>query len=172
MQDLVRTGILKITKIHGEANPADVFTKFIKLEVLRRHLQRIGLVSSRDDHDGHPREAREIYPKSELIPDQVFKITGQWRKQSINPRLAKPTALQSIMQIRSIMAQETSQPFQCSAAFSALELRQPQSSTERSHVSQRAAIMPESDDEWTGIQAEIRMDPSESPPPSEGTKLR
>ena len=74
MQDLVRTGILKITKINGEQNPADAFTKFVKFEVLRRRLQRIGLVIARDDHDMDARNARiSPLPRFELIPDGVSR---------------------------------------------------------------------------------------------------
>ena len=43
MQDLVLQGLVKIKKVPGEQNPPDIFTKHVKLEVLRRHLHRVGL---------------------------------------------------------------------------------------------------------------------------------
>ena len=44
----VRAGVIKITKVKGELNPADVFTKFVYVDVLRRHIRRIGLVTTNE----------------------------------------------------------------------------------------------------------------------------
>ena len=49
IQDLIESGIVKLHKIHGERNPSDVFTKFVKLEVLLRHLKAIGLFNRMED---------------------------------------------------------------------------------------------------------------------------
>ena len=46
MQDLVQSGIPKITKISGDANPLNIWTNFPQVDLLRRHLQRIGIVAS------------------------------------------------------------------------------------------------------------------------------
>ena len=48
MQDLIRSNIVKLKKVPGDLNPADVLTKHVKLDVLRRHLQRVGLHAARD----------------------------------------------------------------------------------------------------------------------------
>ena len=64
MQDLVRCGIVQLTKIAGDSNPADIFTKFVKLDVLRRHLQRAGLVINRDQH--------------------IFQVCTSWPKPNYN----------------------------------------------------------------------------------------
>ena len=125
MRDLVRTGILKITKVDGERNPAGVFTKFVKLKVLRRNLQRIGLVIARDDHDVDTRKARNPSWKSELIPDQIAGLTYRRSNHGINPRMARPTGLQTIAQFATITLLDVlQQPCQPSAAFSVLN--QPQ----------------------------------------------
>ena len=50
MQDLVLQGIVKIKKVPGEDNPSDVFTKSVKLEVLRKHLHRLGIMASVEQH--------------------------------------------------------------------------------------------------------------------------
>ena len=47
MQDLVHLGILRLKKIAGDMNPSDVLTKFVKLDVLRSHIQALGLFTSR-----------------------------------------------------------------------------------------------------------------------------
>ena len=46
MQDLVHMGILRLKKIAGDRNPSDVLTLLVKLGVLRKHLQDLGLFSS------------------------------------------------------------------------------------------------------------------------------
>ena len=43
---LFKSGLLKITKISGEANISDVFTKCPQPDMLMRHLQRIGTVAA------------------------------------------------------------------------------------------------------------------------------
>ena len=45
MQDLIQNGILQITKISRETDPSDVFTTFLQADMLRIHIQRVGIVA-------------------------------------------------------------------------------------------------------------------------------
>ena len=47
MQDLVASNIVQIKKIKGEDNPSDLMTKFVTLQVLRKHIHRLGLFNSK-----------------------------------------------------------------------------------------------------------------------------
>ena len=42
MQDLILSGLIKIKKIAGTLNPADVFTKYVNKETLNRHMPTLG----------------------------------------------------------------------------------------------------------------------------------
>ena len=46
MQDLILSGIVKIKKIAGTLNPADIFTKYVNKETLNRHMPTLGYFSS------------------------------------------------------------------------------------------------------------------------------
>ena len=50
MQHLVHAGLLKVCKIAGSNNRADIFTKFVSTDVLQRHLGRVGLQSRISTH--------------------------------------------------------------------------------------------------------------------------
>jgi hypothetical protein len=43
VQHLVRAGVLKVQKIKGNENPADVFTKYVSVHDLSKHLSAIGI---------------------------------------------------------------------------------------------------------------------------------
>ena len=45
IQDLVKDGLLKIKKIAGLENPADILTKYVTKDTLARHLSNTGLVT-------------------------------------------------------------------------------------------------------------------------------
>ena len=47
MQDLVASNIVKIKKIKGDDNPSDLMTKFVTLQVLRKHIHRLGLFNTK-----------------------------------------------------------------------------------------------------------------------------
>ncbi len=42
MQDLILSGLIKIKKVLGTLNPADVFTKYINKDTLHRHMPTLG----------------------------------------------------------------------------------------------------------------------------------
>ncbi len=44
LQSLVKLGTIRINKIPGAQNPADILTKYVTAEVLRRHTEHLGLV--------------------------------------------------------------------------------------------------------------------------------
>ena len=46
MQNLVQMGLLRMAKIHGEQNPADLMTKYVATDVLSRLLTHLGVVSN------------------------------------------------------------------------------------------------------------------------------
>ena len=46
MQNLVQMGLLKMAKIHGQQNPADLMTKYVATDVLSRLLTHLGVVSN------------------------------------------------------------------------------------------------------------------------------
>ena len=45
MQDLIQNGILQITKISRETDPSDVFTTCLQADMLRIHIQHVGIVA-------------------------------------------------------------------------------------------------------------------------------
>ena len=45
MQELITSGVVKIRKIAGTLNPADVFTKYVSKDTLNKHLPTLGYVS-------------------------------------------------------------------------------------------------------------------------------
>ena len=55
----VRNGIIKLIKIKGTENPADVLTKHLGNEVLQGHLGRIGLIQELGRHSLSPETARD-----------------------------------------------------------------------------------------------------------------
>ncbi len=50
MQELIKQGLVELRRILGTRNPADVLTKFVKADVLQRHLVTIGLVHHTEHH--------------------------------------------------------------------------------------------------------------------------
>ncbi len=44
LQNLIKLGTIRINKIPGAQNPADILTKYVIAEVLNRHAERLGLV--------------------------------------------------------------------------------------------------------------------------------
>ena len=46
VQNLVQMGLLRMAKIDGERNPADLMTKYVATNVLRRLLTHLGVVSN------------------------------------------------------------------------------------------------------------------------------
>ena len=46
MQDLVRSGVLIVRKVHTSVNPADVLTKYSPTEVLRNFTPKLGIVDT------------------------------------------------------------------------------------------------------------------------------
>ena len=55
----VRTGVIRLIKIKGTENPADVLTKPLGNEVLQGHLGRIGLIQESGRHSLSPETARD-----------------------------------------------------------------------------------------------------------------
>ena len=51
MQDLVRSGLLIVRKVHTKENPADVLTKYSPTEVLRNLTSKLGIVDTSDSAD-------------------------------------------------------------------------------------------------------------------------
>ena len=54
VQEEVRNGEVKMTKIKGTDNPADILTKHVSSEVLSRHLGRLGHRIRDDRHTEMP----------------------------------------------------------------------------------------------------------------------
>ena len=52
MQHLVKLGTVRILKISGEQNIADVLTKYVSSEILKRHLEKLGLVDAKEHWQG------------------------------------------------------------------------------------------------------------------------
>ena len=50
LQELVEAGTIKLKKIDGVMNCADIFTKHVKADVLQKHLKEVGITSSVDKH--------------------------------------------------------------------------------------------------------------------------
>ena len=50
MEARVQSGNLTITKTAEPTNPSDVFTQFPQADMLKRHIQRIGMVASVFNH--------------------------------------------------------------------------------------------------------------------------
>jgi hypothetical protein len=48
LQHLVKHGTVRILKISGEQNIADVLTKYVSSEILKRHMEKLGLVDSKE----------------------------------------------------------------------------------------------------------------------------
>ena len=46
VQELVQTGMVKLRKVLGTLNPADIMTKYVGRDVLQRHLPTFGLLPS------------------------------------------------------------------------------------------------------------------------------
>ena len=51
MQDLVRTGVLIVRKVHTSANPADVLTKYSPTDVLKNFTPKLGIVDTSHSAD-------------------------------------------------------------------------------------------------------------------------
>ena len=50
LQELVEIGRIKLKKIDGVKNCADIFTKHVKADVLQKHLKEVGITSSVDKY--------------------------------------------------------------------------------------------------------------------------
>ena len=48
MQELVTTGLVRMKKVLGTLNPADILTKYVPGETLYRHLPTFGFSASRE----------------------------------------------------------------------------------------------------------------------------
>ncbi len=48
LQNLVKLGTIRINKIPGAQNPADILTKYVTAEVLNRHTEHLGLIPTTD----------------------------------------------------------------------------------------------------------------------------
>ena len=82
MQNLVQMGLLRMAKIHGEQNPADLMTKYVATDVLSRLLTHLGVVSNwfkadaetdahdPDDHVAalNARNAPPAQPRARFLP--------------------------------------------------------------------------------------------------------
>ena len=59
LQEKVRKGVIKLIKIKGTENPADLLTKYLGNEVLQGHLGRLGMVQELGRHELSPEIARD-----------------------------------------------------------------------------------------------------------------
>ena len=83
MQNLVQMGLLKMAKIHGQQNPADLMTKYVATDVLSRLLTHLGVVSNwfkgdaeTDAHDTDDHVAAlNAHMRPPTLPVRVFSLT-------------------------------------------------------------------------------------------------
>ena len=52
LQHLVKSGVIHILKIPGDQNTADVLTKYVTADTLRRHLEKLGLADASEHGHG------------------------------------------------------------------------------------------------------------------------
>ena len=52
LHHLVKSGVIRILKIPGDQNTADVLTKYVSADTLRRHLEKLGLTDASEHWHG------------------------------------------------------------------------------------------------------------------------
>ena len=74
MQNLVQMGLLRMAKIHGEQNPADLMTKYVATDVLSRLLTHLGVVSiwfkGDAETDAHDTDDHVAAPECSYAPSR------------------------------------------------------------------------------------------------------
>ena len=91
MQDLVQNGLLKITKTSRDANPSDVFTKFPQLDMLKRHIPRIGIVAETASQNFYHQVIRRVFFNlTKRDPLQVPSSQQHGKHSTVLQRTSRP----------------------------------------------------------------------------------
>jgi hypothetical protein len=91
LQDTVRDGALKVKKVKGEENPADLMTKHVSAELIRRHCNCLGYEQQTDRAKSAPKldmlemsgskgDHVNVWLRSEVNNLSVENDSGDWLK--------------------------------------------------------------------------------------------
>jgi len=51
LQELVQSGMVRLKKVFGTRNPADIFTKYLQHADMAKHLTAVGILNNRENYD-------------------------------------------------------------------------------------------------------------------------
>ena len=85
LQDQVRTGQVSLTKVKGTENPADLVTKNVTAQLVKKHLEELGVSTSRGRAKGAPVLAKVGILEDTIARPQPVNDRG-WTSQPPNDR--------------------------------------------------------------------------------------